>query len=259
MPTPIWCRPCGNATALDCNACCSCADDFYFAVNRFYQRLEVPILEGQNYALVDRFDLDHARKVLAAFGRAYGKLAERSSAMTEDQQAFLSQAIAELAQDGKVICVHLALFAEMMKGRTWTPASLRQVGGMQGLGLTFLDETFTAKSASPTHRVHERAARSVLQSLLPEVGTDLKVQMQPVEKLLQASGYADRPDDFRRLLAILESEVRLIAPAGLDDNAPLDGSAGSGPALLPAHARFSGAGAARLADAQTSRNPPRAG
>src|SRR5262249_1837018 len=39
-------------------------DDFYVAVHRFFQQLEVPIQEGRNYALVDLFDLDHARKVL---------------------------------------------------------------------------------------------------------------------------------------------------------------------------------------------------
>jgi hypothetical protein len=36
--------------------------------------LEVEILEGRNSALVDLFDLLHTRKVLAAFGRAYGRL-----------------------------------------------------------------------------------------------------------------------------------------------------------------------------------------
>ena len=37
--------------------------------------------------------------------------------------------------------------------------------------------------------------------------------MQPSEKLLDVSGYAARPDDFRGLLSILENDARLIAPA----------------------------------------------
>ena len=41
-------------------------DDFYVAVNRFFQQLEVPIQEGRNSALVDLFDLHHARKLLTA-------------------------------------------------------------------------------------------------------------------------------------------------------------------------------------------------
>ena len=52
-------------------------DDFWMAVSRFMRELEIRLLEGQNSALVDLFDLDHARKVLAAFGRAFGKLARK--------------------------------------------------------------------------------------------------------------------------------------------------------------------------------------
>ncbi len=50
-------------------------DDFWMAVTRFMRELEVRLVEGQNSALADLFDLDHARKVLAAFGRAFGRLA----------------------------------------------------------------------------------------------------------------------------------------------------------------------------------------
>src|SRR5207245_430373 len=121
-----------------------------------------------NYALVDLFDLDHARKVLTAFGRSYGKLPESASALTSEQQTFLGQAVAGLAQDGKVISVRLALFAERMKGRTWTALTLREVGGTEGVGVTFLEETFSAQTAPPTHRLHQHAARAVLKALLPE-------------------------------------------------------------------------------------------
>ena len=67
--------------------------------------------------LVDLFDLDHARRVLAAFGRAFGKLPEEVSETTKEQKDFLKQSVAALAEEGKVICVRLALFAEMMKGQ----------------------------------------------------------------------------------------------------------------------------------------------
>ena len=80
-------------------------------------------------AVVDLFDPLHARKVLAAFGRAYGALPERAGELTRDQDAFLDQAVAGLAQDGKVISVRLALFAEMVKGKPWTrPPCARSAG-----------------------------------------------------------------------------------------------------------------------------------
>ena len=89
--------------------------------------------------------------MLAAFGTAYGNLPERTGDISRDQHAFLDQAITGLAQDGKVISVRLALFAEMVKGKPWTPATLREVGGTEGVGVTFLEETFsspTGKSRS---------------------------------------------------------------------------------------------------------------
>ncbi len=52
----------------------------------------------------------------------------------------------------------------------------------------------------------------MLNALLPEAGTDIKGQMQPAERLLECSGYAARPDDFRNLLQILNRELRLITP-----------------------------------------------
>jgi serine/threonine protein kinase/formylglycine-generating enzyme required for sulfatase activity len=187
-------------------------DDFYLAVNRFFRELEVPIQEGLNSALVDLFDPDHARRLLIAFGRAYGRLPQSSAELSAEQRQFLDRAVAELAGGGKVAGVRLTLFAEMMKGRPWSPESLRAIGGAEGAGVTFLEETFGSRTAPPTHRVHQDAARAVLRTLLPETGTDIKGQMQPAEKLLEASGYAGRPSDFKDLLRILVGELRLITP-----------------------------------------------
>ena len=117
-----------------------------------------------------------------------------------------------LAQDGKVISVRLALYAEMMKGRPWAPSSLKEVGGTKGLGVTFLEETFSASTAPPAHRLHQNAARAVLRALLPETGTDIKGRMRSRQELLEASGYADRPSDFDVLVRILDRGLRLITP-----------------------------------------------
>jgi formylglycine-generating enzyme required for sulfatase activity/tetratricopeptide (TPR) repeat protein len=187
-------------------------DDFWLAVSRFLKALEVRLIEGQNSALVDLFDALHARKVLAAFGRAYGRLPDNLSELTKDQDAFLAQAVAGLAQDGKVISVRLALFAEMVKGKPWTPATLKAVGGTAGVGVTFLEETFSASMAPPQHRLHQRAAQAVLKALLPGTGTDLKGTMRSRQELLDASGYAGRPKDFDELLHILDGELRLVTP-----------------------------------------------
>jgi hypothetical protein len=187
-------------------------DDFWLAVSRFMQVLEVRVLEGENSRLVDLFDSLHAHKVLAAFGRAYGRLPESLGQCSKEQDAFLAQAVAGLAPEGKVISVRLALFADMVKGKPWTPATLKEVGGTEGVGVTFLEETFTAPNAPPQHRLHQKAAQAVLKALLPDSGADIKGHMRSQHELLAASGYAARPRDFEALLGILDGELRLITP-----------------------------------------------
>jgi serine/threonine protein kinase/formylglycine-generating enzyme required for sulfatase activity len=208
-------------------------DDFWMAATRFLRELEARLVEGQNSAAVDLFDLRHARKVLAAFGRAFGALPEGAADLTKEQDAFLDQVVAGLAQAHKVIPVRLVLFTEMVKGMPWTPATLKEVGGTAGVGVTFLEETFSAAGAPPEHRYHQKAARAVLKALLPESGTDIKGTMRSHAELLAASGYAHRPKDFDGLVRILDSELRLLTPT--DPDGPDDGRQ---PPQAPAGGRF---------------------
>src|SRR5262249_17705716 len=141
-----------------------------------------------------------------------GKLPENLGAMSKGPEEFLEKAVSGLAEEGKVVCVRLAMFAEMMKGKPWTVASLKEVGGTEGVGVTFLEETFSSPTANPRHRLHQRAARAVLKKLMPESGSDIKGHMRSYQELLDASGYAGRTTDFDDLLGILDRELRLITP-----------------------------------------------
>src|SRR5262249_55921906 len=69
-------------------------DVFGLAASGFMRDLEIGLVEGDNSALVDLFDPRHAKKVLTAFGRAYGALPESPGDLNGDQEAFLDQAIA---------------------------------------------------------------------------------------------------------------------------------------------------------------------
>jgi hypothetical protein len=100
----------------------------------------------------------------------------------------------------------------MIKGKPWEPATLKEVGGAEGVGVTFLEETFGAAHAPPEHRLHQKAARAVLHALLPEQGTDIKGHMRSYAELLAASGYDSRPREFNDLLHILDAELRLVTP-----------------------------------------------
>ena len=183
------------------------------AISRFLRHLEIRLVEGANSASVDLFDVKHARKVLAAFGRAYGRLPESSAAMTVEQDRFLDRSIAALKrQDGRIIPVRLSLFGEMMRSKPWVPGTLKNAGGFEGLGVAFLEETFAATTAPPEHRLHQEAARMVLKMFLPEEQTNIRGRMRSYRELAAASNYRDREEDFANLLQMLDTELRLITP-----------------------------------------------
>ena len=185
-------------------------DDFAMAAARFMRALEIRLIESDNFATVDPFDLVHARKVLRSFGVAYDRFT------VDDQigphERFLDQATAAMAELGKIAPVRLALLAQMIKDKAWTPALLREVGGLRGLGVTFLDESLAGPAANPEHRFHLLAARKVLKALLPQGATDIKGHMRSYQELLATSGYLRRQGDFDTLLEILGPELRLITP-----------------------------------------------
>ena len=170
------------------------------SATRFFRDLDIPLLERTNSAAVDLFDIDHAERVLKAFGLAFGKLESDGKEDKQDRKQFITESVRGLAEENKVISVRLSLFAEMMKGRPWTLVSLKDVGGTTGVGATFLEETFSASEAPPAHRYHQVAARAVLRSLLPSGGTEIKGHRRSRIELLEASGYAFRDRDFADLM-----------------------------------------------------------
>lgn len=188
-------------------------DDFWMATNRFFDRLEISIEQHRNSGSVDLFDERHARKVLAEFGRAFGALPDSTLELTREQEEFLDQAVAALSDDGKVISVRLALFADMVQSKPWVPATLKAVGGATGIGVRFLEEKFSAATAPPEHKRHQLAARAVLQALLPEPGSNIRGGMRSYESLLGTSGYSGRPREFEALIRLLNETLRLITPS----------------------------------------------
>ena len=216
-------------------------DDFAMPAARFMDALDIPIVQGVNFATFDLFDVRHASKVLTQFGRAFQQLPSDSQPLTDEQEQFVSVGAEGLARDGKVVSVRMSLFAEMIKSKPWTTATLESVGGMEGIGVNFLEETFVSRTANPKHRQQQEAARGVLRALLPELGTDIKGGMRSQAELQEASGYIVQPvsgtalaagpashsavttpvasaiplkvtADFADLLRILDSELRLITP-----------------------------------------------
>ncbi len=192
-------------------------DDFWMGITRFLRALEMPLLEGVNSTAVELFDARHARRMLFELGRAHGRLEEQLPPVGSEASQFLDRAVAELAGPGGwIVPVHLSLFTEMVKHRPWTPATLKDLGGIEGIGVTFLEETFAAPSAPPAHRAHRRAALAVLEALLPEPSSDLKGKLQPSRMLQEAAGYQGRDREFADLMMILDQELRMVTPVDVE-------------------------------------------
>ncbi|MFM7056913.1 MAG: serine/threonine-protein kinase, partial [Planctomycetota bacterium] len=187
-------------------------DDFYVSVSRLMQQLDVPILQQHNCAMVDLFDPPHAESVLIKLGVAYGQLPDNPAQLSPDQREFVRAAVQELSEGDKVISVRLALFAQMVRSKPWVPQTLADVGGAQGVGVAFLEETFDNSRSDVRYRRHLPAVRGILTALLPGLDTEIKGSSRSSHDLQLAAGKLDRPQDFPELLNILDAELRLITP-----------------------------------------------
>lgn len=187
-------------------------DDFWLAFSRFMGQLEIPISQTVNASMVDLFDRQHAAAVLRSLGVAYGRLPPDPNLQTTEQDRFIQLAIEQLSEGGKVFPIRLSLFVEMVKSDPWQVKTLNQIGGMEGIGVKFLEEAFSSKLAPVTQRIHEPAVRSVLGKLLPKDEMTIKGTMQSEADLLESSGYQDSPQSFAEVMRILEIDLRLICP-----------------------------------------------
>jgi eukaryotic-like serine/threonine-protein kinase len=185
-------------------------DDFWMGITQFMHDLDVDLAPEQNVAPLQLLSPRHARKVLIAFGRAFGALSQGD--LEPEQNRFVDEVIENLAEQDRVIPVRLALFTEMIRDRSWHPKTLAAIGGMEGIGVAFLEDSFSSAAALPDHRLHQRAARAVLRSLLSDGGGTIKGDRRSREELLAASGYAENPAKFETLLRILDNDLRLITP-----------------------------------------------
>ena len=194
-------------------------DDFWIGLTRFTEAIEMNLLVGQNSQDIDLFDKKHARNVLVKLGQAYNRLphGKQFESLSKNEKAFIKEAVEQLSDGNQVICVRLALFAEMFKDRDWTREELKKVGGVQGVGETFLESTFGSESKSKKYQLQKNAAQAVLSELLPDTGTDIRGSMKSEADLRHAAGLDDRPERFKELIDTLDNELKLITRTSPDD------------------------------------------
>jgi serine/threonine protein kinase len=102
-------------------------DDCWSGASRFMRDLGCRIVEGENAAAVDPFDRRHARMILAATGRAFGKLPGSPTPLSDDQENFLDGAVSVLGEDGPILPIYLVRLADMIKHKTWDEQTLSEL------------------------------------------------------------------------------------------------------------------------------------
>ena len=186
-------------------------DDFWQGVSRLFAQADVE-LDSNNSAMVELFDSRHSEKVLESFGRAYGCLPDDPSVgLSAAQKNFIKESVSSLEEGRRISPVRLALFAEMFRDRSWTVAELHRVGGVGGVAVTFLRESFDGAEVRGPQRTHQQAARRVLELLVPESGT-VRGPARLESEMLAISGYEQRPKAFAKLMHVLDKDLRLITP-----------------------------------------------
>jgi hypothetical protein len=187
-------------------------EDFWWRLNEFTSAIELKLSENSNYLRVKLFDRDHARRILMAFGEAYGKLPspERIGAAEGD---FLDKALDDLGDRGEYVPVRLALFAEMMNDRPWTTTELKRIGGAKGVGVAFLESKF-GPNAPIELRPYTAIAPKLLEAMLPPLGSDIKGQMLSVGQLRDAT--KGEPKKLQGLLNLMEGDLKLLTKVAAD-------------------------------------------
>ncbi|MFN7731263.1 MAG: protein kinase domain-containing protein [Pirellula sp.] len=210
-------------------------DDFVLGVSSFMDELEVPLQQHRNFVTVEPFSDAHAKQVLTAFGRAYGAVGHPPTAA---QTAFVDEAIRGLHANGRVDPLQIALLAEMTKGKPWIPSTLKQMGGIDGLGVAFLEERLTGPSANPFLRANELSVRRLLAELLPSDDATIKPPAILESELIERMRDCATDETVRKLLQTLDAELRLTTPTSNNRSVDQSNSAGSTsaePAIQLAH------------------------
>ena len=122
-------------------------DDFWLAASRFMRDLEIRLVEGENSAARRSLRSPPCPEGADGIRAGLRELARADAAISPGtSKTFLDQVDRGLAQDGKIISVRLGSVRRDGEGEALDPGHLAEVGGTEGVGVTFLEETFSAST-----------------------------------------------------------------------------------------------------------------
>ncbi len=186
-------------------------DDFWMGVTELMHWLDIPLVESFNIASVELLDRRLAERILVSVGRAYGALPMQPEALTAEEKSFVTEAVQQLSQDDRVICVHLTMFANMMRLQKWTPELLQECGGVHGACMRYFRELFESRHSPPSYRRCLSAAVVILEALLPSVSNQVRTKSCSVDDFSKLLGSEGGVKLLGETLRILTDELRFIS------------------------------------------------
>lgn len=198
------------------NLCCLLLirDDFWMSASQFMNRLDLRVQEGNNALGIPLFDRRHARNVLAGYGRALQALPAYGQPLDANQRKFVELSIDQMADQGKVVPIHIAMFAQMVDPESWHLTELKKKGGWQGIGIRFLNKIFSDKRLANS----ESICRELLAQLLPESDSEIKGAEKSLSQLMPADASERFKSRLLRVLDLLDREFRVITPTEVDES-----------------------------------------
>ena len=179
--TPNWCKPCGSVTVAECSASSWCEMISGWPSAGSCRSWKFDSWKAQNSAAGRSL---RPRPCQEGVGGIWAGLWQTSRKSDDCQQGperiFSNKACRGLAQEGKVISVRLALFAEMMKGKAVDACHLegsRRHGGRRRHLSGGDVQRHHRPSGTP---LSSESGQGSAESVAAESGTDIKGHMRPM-------------------------------------------------------------------------------
>ena len=181
--------------------------EFWLKISELMGALQIPLNSAVNSRSLALLSKREAEKNLWMFGAAFGGLPAQS--LDYNQKRFLKQSVDQLAENDQVLCVRLAMFAELMRTKAWELESLESMGGVNGAIQKFLSQKICDRYSDLFQLNLHEVAMSVLRQMLPSAESETKASAKSVAELRAAIGSADE-SSIERVLGFLMSELKLI-------------------------------------------------
>ncbi|MCH5373192.1 MAG: ATP-binding protein, partial [Planctomycetes bacterium] len=186
-------------------------DEFYTPAVRFLNELGVEPDPSRNSALVDLFELDHARRVLLKLGRSIGALPLLDDQMTETHYEFLDEVLRLVQHHNRVVPATLAMFVEYLRDKPWTSESLAALGAEDSPAVALIDDMLRRSMEGVKPKVAIRAAEGILAALMPQSEAEPTRPIRSRRELVLASG-SNRTAEFNAFLDSLCRIARIATP-----------------------------------------------